>query len=138
MKKLLVFSAMLMVAGSAFCQGMGQRRMFYDQSKVVTISGTIRSVDTLTGRMGNLHLVRLTVKDSVGTTLVNVGPSSYLDEQNISFKVGDPVQVTGAEMNFRGDEVIFAAQITDAGKTVKLRDESGRPLWTNRGMRGPR
>ena len=135
MKTLLVFSAMLMMAGTAFSQGRGQGRSFYDQSTVTTISGTIQSVDTLTGRRGNIHMIQLTVKDSSGTVAVNVGPSFYLDEQKISFKVGDTVEVTGSKVQFNGTDVILAAKVKDGDNTITLRDDSGRPVWARGGMR---
>ncbi len=135
MKTLLVFSAVLMIAGTAFSQGRGQGRAFYDQSTVTTISGTIQSVDTLTGRSGNIHMIQLTVKDSSGTIAVNVGPSFYLDEQKISFKAGDTVEVTGSKVQFNGTDVILAAKVKDGDNTITLRDDSGRPLWARGGMR---
>lgn len=135
MKKLLIVSAVMLIAASAFAQGMGQRRMFYDQSTVTTISGTIQSVDTLTGRRGNFQLIQLTVKDTSGTISVNIGPAFYLDQQKISFKVGDAVEVTGSKMHFRGTDVIMAAEVKYDGNTIKLRDDSGRPVWARRGMR---
>lgn len=135
MKKLLIFSAVMLFAGSAFSQGMGQRRMFYDQSTVTTISGTIQSVDTLTGRRGNFHLIQLMVKDTSGTIAVNIGPSFYLDQQKISFKAGDAVEVTGSKMQFNGNDVILAAVVKYGDKTITLRDDSGRPVWARGGMR---
>lgn len=135
MKKLLIFSAVTLIAASAFGQGMGHRRMFYNQSTVTTISGTIQSVDTLTGRRGNFQLIQLTVQDSTGTFAVNIGPAFYLEQQKISFKVGDQVEVTGSEMQFNGNDVIIAADIKEGGKTIKLRDDTGRPVWARRGMR---
>ena len=139
MKNLLAFAAMLLIAGSVLAQGMQggqrQRRPMYDQSAVVTISGTIQKIDTMSGRMGNFHMVQLVVKDSSGTVTVNVGPSTYLDEQKISFKEGDAVVVTGAKMQFRGNAVILAAKIVTGGKTITLRDDTGRPLWSRGGMR---
>lgn len=138
MKKLLIVSVMMLTAVSAFGQGMGQRRMMYDQSTVTTISGTIQSVDTLTGRRGNFQLIQLTVKDSSGTIKVNVGPAFYLDQQKISFKAGDAVVVTGSKVQFNGNDVIFAAEIKYGGQTLKLRDDSGRPVWARQRMGGMR
>ncbi len=135
MKNLLVFSAVLLIAGTAFSQGMGQRRAFYDQSTVTTISGTIQSVDTLSGRSGNFHMIQLTVKDSGGTIAVNVGPTFYLDEQKIAFKAGDTVEVTGSKVQFNGTDVILAARVKDGDKAITLRDDSGRPVWARGGMR---
>jgi hypothetical protein len=135
MKTILIFSAMMLFAGSAFSQGMGQRRAFYDQSTVTTITGTIQSVDTLSGRRGNFHMIQLTVKDSSGTVAVNVGPTFYLDEQKISFKAGDAVVVTGSRVQFNGTDVILAAQVKDGDKAITLRDDSGRPVWARGGMK---
>ncbi len=135
MKTLVMFSALMLFASSAFSQGMGQRRSFYDQSTVTTITGTIQSVDTLTGRRGNSHMIALTVKDSSGTVSVSIGPSFYLDEQKISFKAGDMVEVTGSRVQFNENEVILAAQVKVGGKTYTLRDDSGRPVWARGGMR---
>ncbi len=135
MKTFLAFSVVLIVASSAFSQGMGQRRNFYDQSTVTTIKGTIQSVDTLSGHRGNFHMIELTVKDTSGTIAVNVGPTFYLDEQKISFKVGDNVVVTGSKVQFNGNDVILAAQVKDGDKTITLRDDSGRPVWARGGMR---
>ncbi len=135
MKKLVLFAATIMIASSAFAQGMGHRRMFYDQSTVTTISGTIQSVDTLSGRRGNFHMIQLTVKDSSGTIAVNIGPTFYRDDQKISFKAGDAVEVTGSRMEFSGNDVIMAAQVKTGGKTYVLRDDTGRPVWARGGMR---
>lgn len=139
MKNILAFSAVMLMAAAVFAQGMqgrrGQHRMMYDQSAVVTISGTIQKVDTISGRRGNFHMIQLVVKDSTGTYSVNVAPSTYLDEQKISFKEGDAVVITGAKMQFNGNDFIMAAKIVDGGKTITLRDENGRPVWFRGGMR---
>ncbi len=136
MKTLLASFAVLLIAGSVFAQGMGQRRAFYyDQSTVTTISGTIQSVDTLSGRGGNFQLIQLTVKDTSGTIAVNIGPAFYLDQQKILFKVGDAVEVTGSKVQFNGTDVILAAQVKGGGKTITLRDDSGRPVWARGRMK---
>jgi hypothetical protein len=135
MKNLLAFSALTLIAVSAFGQGMGQRRMFYDPSTLTTISGTVRSVDTLTGRGGNFQMIQLTVKDSSGTIPVHIGPAFYLDQQGISFKAGGAVEITGSQMQFNGNDFIAAAEVKYDGKTITLRDDSGRPVWARRRMR---
>ncbi len=134
MKYLIVFSAVIMIAVSAFGQGMG-RRMMYDQSNVTTFTGTVQSVDTLTGRGGNFQMIMLTVKVKSGTERVHVGPVSFIEKEKFSFKTGDAVEVTGSKVDFNGSDVIMAAKVKDGGKELTLRDESGRPLWARRGMR---
>ncbi len=128
-----------MATGTAFAQGMqgrgGQRPPRYDQSTVTTVSGTIQSIDTLSGRGGMFHLIQIVVKDSAGSINASVGPTSYLDDQKVAFKVGDTVEVTGSKVQFNGNDVILSAQIKDNGKTVVLRDENGRPVWFRGGTR---
>ncbi len=82
-----------------------------------------------------MYSVRLTVQDTSGTSTVMVGPNSYLDEQGITFTKGDSVQITGSKVSFNQNDFIIAAQIVISGKTLKLRDESGKPVWFQGGMR---
>jgi len=130
----ILFTTLLLIS-TAFSQGMGQRRSFYDTTTVTTIKGTITSVDSQETPRGNMYMVRLTVHDKTGNSNVMVGPSSYLNEQGISFAKGESVQVTGSKVQFNDNEFIIAAQIVAKGKTIKLRDDSGRPVWFNGGMR---
>lgn len=129
MKTTAVLFSMLIVTNTLFAQGMGQRRQFYDASTVTTVIGTIASVDSQANPRGDFYMVRLTVRDTSGTTAVMVGPSSYLDGQNISFNKGDSIQVTGSKVDFHGNQAIIAGKIVSGGKTIKLRDDSGRPVW---------
>lgn len=129
MKLTAILFSLLIMTNTLFAQGMGQRRQFYDTTTVTTIKGTISNVDSQATPRGDSYMVRLTVQDTSGTTAVMVGPSSYLDSQNISFNKGDAIQVTGSKVNFRGNDILIAAQIVSGGKTIKLRDDSGRPVW---------
>lgn len=129
MKLTAILFSLLIMTNLLFAQGMGQRRQFYDTTTVTTIKGTISNVDSQATPRGDFYMVRLTVQDTSGTTAVMVGPSSYLDSQNISFNKGDAIQVTGSKVNFRGNDILIAAQIVSGGKTIKLRDDSGRPVW---------
>lgn len=129
MKNTSVLFSMLILTSTLFAQGMGQRRQFYDASTVTTVIGTIASVDSQANPRGDFYMVRLTVRDTSGTTAVMVGPSSYLDSQNISFNKGDSIQVTGSKVDFHGNQAIIAGKIVSGGKTIKLRDDSGRPVW---------
>jgi len=135
MKLSVVFFIALLLTSSAFAQGMGQRRQFYDTTTVTTITGTIAEIDSQATPRGSNYMVRLTIHDTSGITTVMVGPSSYLDDQGISFTKGDSVKVTGSKVHFNENEFVIAAQIIEGGKTIKLRDNSGRPVWFRGGMR---
>lgn len=135
MKTLIVLFSALVMTGVVFGQGTRQGRQFYNTSTVTTIIGTIASVDSVASPRGNNYSVRLTVKDTSGSISVLVGPSFYLDSQNFSLNKGDSIEVTGSKVHFNDNDVIIAAQIKTGGKTIKLRDDSGIPLWSRRGMR---
>ncbi len=135
MRTTAILFAALLFTSAVFAQGVRQHRQFYDTTSIVTISGTVASVDSVASPRGNMYNVQLTVKDTSGTSTVVVGPSSYLDQQAIAFNTGDLVQVTGSKVHFNQNDLIIAAQIVTGGKTIKLRDDSGKPVWPRNGMR---
>lgn len=67
-------------------------------------------------------------------TTVLLGSMRYLIENDFDPKAGDEVEVEGFE---RGDEIVARTVVLGAGKTLRLRDDEGRPLW-QRGRHGRR
>jgi hypothetical protein len=48
------------------------------------------------------------------------------------------VEVTGSRVTLEGKPAIVAAKVKKGSEVLKLRDETGRPLWGGaRGRRGP-
>jgi hypothetical protein len=136
MKRPTIFFAILLFASVSFSQGMGQHRQFWDPNSIVSISGTVTSVDSQASPRGNNFMIRLIVKDtSNGSSTVVVGPSSYLDKEGITFSKGEKIKVTGSKVRFGDTEFVLAAQIDANGKEIKLRDGIGRPLWFRGGFR---
>ncbi|MFZ1082717.1 MAG: hypothetical protein WAO19_12435 [Candidatus Kryptoniota bacterium] len=135
MRFLAILFATILFTSAVFAQHTGQHRQFYDTTSVVTISGTVASIDSVASPRGNMYSVQITVKDTSGTSTVMVGPSSYLAQQGIAFNAGDSVQVTGSKVHFNQNDLVVAAQIVIGGKTIKLRDDSGRPVWFRNSMR---
>jgi hypothetical protein len=74
----------------------------------------------------------LEVRTAEKTVQVLLGSIRYLMEQDFRPQAGDGIEVRGYQVN---GEVV-AISVTTRGKTLKLRDESGAPLWM-RGRRGP-
>jgi hypothetical protein len=83
--------------------------------------------------MMGTHLV---VKGADSAMEVMLGPTKYVGDQGFSFAKGDSIQVTGSKMTMCGKEFIIAREVVKDGKTLTLRDKSGRPKWA--GQRGPR
>ena len=90
---------------------------------VVELSGTIDSVQIAPGQ----GMPYLEVKTAKATTRVYLGSMRYLIAENFAPKAGQEVAVKGYQVN----DTVIASQVslTAEKKTLKLRDENGRPLW---------
>jgi len=116
------------------------RMRMYDPAKEETFKGVITKVGKMQPKrqMPNAkgYGIMLTVKTDKGNQEVMAGPSWYYDQQKVTFKKGDKVEITAAKMS-RGDkEFMIAGQITKGKKTLKLRNDDGTPVWRGQGPMG--
>jgi hypothetical protein len=116
--------------------GPGAARPMYDVKTETMITGTVQSVDSVSGAggggrhaAGGTHLVVKTEKE---TLAVHVGPTAYLTEQRITLGTGDTLEILGSRIAMDGESVVIARQIKKGDNTWTLRDASGRPLWSGR------
>jgi len=108
----------------------GMKMAPYEVSTEATITGTVEDVlQPQRGRMMGTHLV---VKTSAETIEVHVGPSNFVSGKGFTFAKGDSVQVVGSKVTIEGKEALIAREVTRDGKTLTLRDKTGRPLWAGR------
>jgi len=86
-----------------------------------TLEGKVTAVD-----------IDMTMETADGTVLVGLGQSWYREQAGFTLLVGDEVVVTG----FYEDGEFKAGTIENqtTGKTLVLRDETGRPIWAGQGM----
>lgn len=109
---------------------MDKHALSYNPNAVETIHGTVKSVGTYRIEGTSVHGVLLHVRTEEGRTLrVQVGPRPFLDGQNVSFRAGDPVTITGSVAKTGKHEILLASQIQTANRTVNLRAPDGKPLW---------
>ena len=100
------------------------------QIAVETVQGTVKNVGTFRLEGTSIRGVRLRLRTDAGKTVtVRTGPRSYLERQNIHFRRGDQVTVTGSPAQVGRRNVLVASQITVGDKTVTLRTREGKPLW---------
>jgi sporulation protein YlmC with PRC-barrel domain len=103
----------------------------YNPNTVETIHGTVTKVATHRMKDTATEELALTVKADNGKTVrVFVGPRSFVDRQNIIFRVGDPVTITGSLVKAHGHDVLVASQIQTSNRTLDLRTREGAPLWS--------
>ncbi len=100
----------------------------YDPKTVETVSGEVVAVDKSTDR-GMGYGVSLTLKTGQETILVYLGPSWFLEKQDLTFAPKDQVEITGSHITLQGKPTIIAAQVKRGGKSLILRDPAGIPAW---------
>lgn len=93
----------------------------------LTLEGTAKSVDE------NILVVSVTSGETIS---VQNRAWWFAQEQGFQITVGDSLRLSGFLDNVNGE--FEAAQIENltSGQIVRLRDESGRPLWSGRGRGG--
>jgi len=101
----------------------------YDSKAVETISGEVTKVDRITPNKGMAAGVRMTVKTDKETITVHLGPGWYLENQDVKIEPKDRVEVKGARITFSGAPAIIAAEVKKGDEMLKLRDDSGFPVW---------
>ncbi|MDA8174909.1 MAG: hypothetical protein M0018_10025 [Nitrospiraceae bacterium] len=110
--------------------GMGSAyQRMYNPQTVETVSGVVESVEKFKPMRGMYSGIHLMVKTEKGVVPVHLGPDWYIDRQDVKFKKGDKVDVTGSKITFDGKPAIIAQQIKKDGGTLVLRNSAGIPEW---------
>lgn len=121
--------------------GMPGRGPMYDPATEATFTGIVEKVEPAVGRgragggrghrgLGGTHL---TLQTDAGPLEIHLGPSAFLVERGIDIVAGDALQLTGARMSLDDESFVVAREIKKEDQVWRLRDESGRPLWSGRG-----
>ncbi|MCE5278743.1 MAG: PRC-barrel domain-containing protein [Planctomycetaceae bacterium] len=121
-------------AGKAWMADSDYNKQFA-ADKVTTIQGTIESVSTFRPAPDAAAGQRLRVKAEDGKTyIVHLGPAGFVDAKGLNLASGDTVHITGAQADMEGRTVVMATQIRKGDQTLQLRDQQGKPLWTERDL----
>ncbi len=103
-------------------QGLNQQREVSEIQERINVTGIVVQAPAAG--------IDMILETAGGDVLIGTGPG-YLAEQGFVVLNGDSVSVTG----FWEDEEFKAVEITllDNGKSIILRDERGRPMWSGAG-----
>ena len=102
----------------------------YDPRTVETISGEVVSVDKITPGKGMSYGVHLVVKTDKETLSVHLGPGWFIENQDIKIEPKDKVEIKGSRITFEGKPALIAAEVKKGNEVLKLRDDSGMPVWS--------
>jgi hypothetical protein len=127
--RLIIIGAAIALAFGA-SSAIAQRN--YDPKTVETVQGKVLSVETVQQRGRGVHLMLQTDKETIA---VRLGPTWYIDKQTLKIATNDTITVTGSRVTVGGKPAIIAAQVKKGDGVLKLRDDTGIPVWSG-GRRG--
>ncbi len=107
-----------------------QYNRMYDPKTVETITGEVISIDQFTPAKGMFGGIHMNVKSGKETISVHLGPSWYLENQDVKLEAKDKVEVKGSKINFGGKPAIIASEVKKGDEVLKLRDDAGFPAWS--------
>jgi hypothetical protein len=123
----VIMSACVAWAAASFAQNP-KAPAKYEPSTEQTVSGIITQVVSVSGPDDTVG-VHLNVKTADATVRVHVAPALFIGENNFWFQIDDQVSITGANVLHDGDVALWARLLTKEGKTLKIRNDDGTPLW---------
>ncbi len=108
----------------------GRYGRMYNPKTVETITGEVVSVTKMTpmkGMTAGLHLMLKTDKETVS---VHLGPWWYLEKQAVKLEPKDTIEVKGSRITLNEKSAIIAAEVKKGAEVLRLRDETGLPVWS--------
>lgn len=143
-----IFLITLFIVNESFAQkGMGRRggggwgsgskygRM-YNPVTAETISGEVIKIERITPMRGMSFGVHLIVKTEKEEISVHLGPGWFIENQEMMIEPKDKVEVKGSRVIIQEKPAIIAAEVKKGEHILKLRDDSGFPVWSGWRRRG--
>ena len=117
--------------GSRYYSGQSQGSVSpsYATPAPKVINGKVAEIIYLPGATADSAMVEVRVSAGAGATLVQLAPVGLLKQSQLVLREGDPVSVTGFEVNGMDGDLLVATEIHKGDKRVVLRDTRGRPVW---------
>lgn len=103
----------------------------YDANLEVVLPAVVTRVEKFTPREGMAEGVRAQVQYRGELLWVHLAPAAWLAAQRWELAEGTKVTITGSYLRIDGERVILAATLERDGRTLRLREPSGKPAWAN-------
>jgi hypothetical protein len=103
--------------------------VLFDPSKMATVEGTIERIYVVPSAKVWLTAVNVTLRTGQGELKVEMGPSWFLDNQELHLKVDDRVTITGSQIKNNGVESLIATEVRRNNEVLMLRATDGMPVW---------
>ena len=103
--------------------------VLFNPAHVATVEGTIVRIYQVPSAKVRLTSVHALVRTKQGDVNVNLGPSWFLDNQELRLTMDDRIAVTGSRVKHNGVESIIAMEVRRGDEALKLRAPDGMPVW---------
>jgi len=107
----------------------GQYSRMFDPKNLETFTGEITTVDTLIPGYGMTDRVWLGLKTDKRTILVILGPTWFHNLQDFKIEPQDRIEVKGSMITSMEEPLFIATEVKKGEQVLKLRDDSGYPVW---------
>ena len=126
---LLPYSSIAQRGSGGWCSNNNYSRLF-NPASIEEIKGSIVSIEKITPESGMSTGVHLMLKsEKSGNVSVHLGPSWFLDNQDILFAAGDAIVVKGSKITYQNAPTLIAMTVQKGGQVLTLRDKKGNPNW---------
>ena len=131
--------AVLLTLQVVFAQSSGKRpgvrpgaayMLSFDAATLQTVEGTvlrIRQVPHPNVWLTGVQLGLRTRHD--GELIVHLGPSWFIDNQELHLEMDDLISVTGSHVRPNGVDTIVATEVRRGDEVLHLRATDGMPVW---------
>jgi hypothetical protein len=124
-----ILSLMFIVSSSWAQSG---RRLHYstlfNPGTVSTVSGEVLRVERALAGSGQDYCVHALLKTPKGQVTAILAPQSFMKEQGLTIAPKDRVTVIGSLISVLGKPFLLAMEVS-GDRTMKLREDNGRPAW---------
>lgn len=102
----------------------------YNPATAETLRGEVVGIQQFVPAKGMRSGVHVQLKTDKETIDVHLGPTWYVENQDVKIAPKDQIEVKGSRITFDGKAAIVAAEVTKGDETLTLRDQNGIPLWS--------
>jgi hypothetical protein len=99
------------------------------QARLQSLEGRVTEVNYFPGATPDTAMVEVRLAVGAEPVLARLGPAGFLQNSHVPIREGDSVRVTGYWVMSGEGEMLVVTQIALHGRTVRLRDDCGRPTW---------
>jgi hypothetical protein len=127
---LLPVAIMAQKGGNGWCNNNNNYNKTFNPQTLEEFKGSVVAIENITPEKGMSKGVHLKVKNDKNETMsVHLGPSWYLDNQDIQFAKGDMIVVNGSRITYQNAPAIVAMTVVKGDDVLVLRNNQGNPTW---------